>query len=55
MLVRATTNMETINTPQKEQMIPTSLPILVYGYKSPYPTVVIVIKTFQTEDVTNPN
>jgi hypothetical protein len=37
-----------MNTPQKAITIPTTLPTLVLGKKSPYPTVVIVTIIFHS-------
>ena len=46
MLFKATTKSETKKTPQKAISTPIILPKCDYGKKSPYPTVVSVIRTF---------
>ena len=42
-------NKEMIKVPQRAQIIPTMRPKNVTGYVSPYPTVVMVMITHQTE------
>lgn len=42
-------NKEMIKVPQRAQIIPTIRPKIVTGYVSPYPTVVMVMITHQTE------
>ena len=46
--VSTTTMTETMRTPQLTQRAPIIRPISVFGLKSPYPTVVMVITVIQT-------